>query len=195
MPATSRSQQRDRTRQHLLETTVACLVEYGYAGTTTQRIQDRAGLSRGALLHHFHSKADLFAAAVGYLAQLQITEIAAALETGPDTPGTRLGAVRGAMSGPAFQAALELWMAARTDPALHAALLPSQREIGRAVRELLAREFADRDPGEARVAYESLLMLLRGLALTSALRDDPALTDDILTLWLTRVLPAPAEPA
>jgi AcrR family transcriptional regulator len=190
MPATSRSQQRDRTRQHLLETTVSCLVEYGYAGTTTQRIQDRAGLSRGALLHHFRSKADLFAAAVGYLAQLQITEIAAALETGPDTPGTRLAAVRAAMSGPAFQAALELWMAARTDPALHAALLPSQREIGRAVRALLARDFADRDPHRARVAYESLLMLLRGLALTSALRDDPALTDDILTLWLTRVLPA-----
>jgi len=190
MPATSRSQQRDRTRQHLLETTVACLVEYGYAGTTTQRIQDRAGLSRGALLHHFRSKADLFAAAVGYLAQLQITEIEAALETGPDTPGTRLAAVRGAMSGPAFQAALELWMAARTDPALHAALLPSQREIGRAVRALLAREFAGRDPHEARVAYESLLMLLRGLALTSALRDDPTLTNDILTLWLTRVLPA-----
>jgi len=190
MPATSRSQQRDRTRQHLLETTVTCLVEYGYAGTTTQRIQDRAGLSRGALLHHFRSKADLFAGAVGYLAQLQITEIAAALETGPDTPGTRLAAVRGAMSGPAFQAALELWMAARTDPALHAALLPSQREIGRAVRSLLAREFADREPHQARVAYESLLMLLRGLALTSTLRDDPTLTDDILTLWLTRVLPA-----
>lgn len=189
MPATSRSQQRDRTRQHLLETTVACLVGYGYAGTTTQRIQDRAGLSRGALLHHFRSKADLFAAAVGYLAQLQITEIEAALETGPDTPGTRLAAVRAAMSGPAFQAALELWMAARTDPALHAALLPSQREIGRAVRALLAREFADRDSREARVAYESLLMLLRGLALTSTLRDDPTLTDDILTLWLTRILP------
>ena len=189
MPAITRRQQRDRTRLHLLETAVACLVDYGYAGTTTQRIQDRAEVSRGALLHHFRSKADLFAAAVGYLAELQIADIAAALEAGPDTPGARLAAVRGAMSGPAFQAALELWMAARTDPALHAALLPSQREIGRAVRELLAREFADRDPRQARVAYESLLMLLRGLALTSTLRDDPTLADDILELWLTRVLP------
>ena len=53
---------------------------------------------------------------------------------------------------------------------------------------LLAREFADRDPRQARVAYESLLMLLRGLALTSTLRDDPVLADDILELWLTRVL-------
>jgi len=195
MPVLSRRQQRDRTRRHLLETTVECLVEYGYAGTTTQRVQERAGLSRGALLHHFRSKAELFAAAVGYLAELQLADIGSAgSRTDPDAARARLAAVRTAMSGPAFQAALELWMAARTDPALRKALLPSQREIGRAVRELLAGEFADRDPHQARVAYESLLMLLRGLALTSTLREDPALADDILDLWITRVLtPQPRE--
>jgi AcrR family transcriptional regulator len=185
VPTLTRRQQRDRTRQHLLETTVACLVEHGYAGTTTQRIQERAEVSRGALLHHFRSKADLFAAAIGYIAELQLADIRAAT---PDTPQARLDAVRAAISGPVFQAGLELWMAARTDPALRAALLPSQREIGRAARELLAGGFTDRDPHSARVAYESLLMLLRGLALTSVLRDDPALADDMMTLWLDRVL-------
>jgi AcrR family transcriptional regulator len=189
MPALSRRQQRDRTRRHLLETTVECLVEYGYSGTTTQRIQDRAGLSRGALLHHFRSKAELFAAAVGYLAELQLADIGSAgSRTDPEASRARLAAVRTAMSGPAFQAALELWMAARTDPALREALLPSQRQIGRAVRELLSSEFADRDPRRARVACESLFMLLRGLALTSTLREDRALADDILDLWVTRVL-------
>jgi AcrR family transcriptional regulator len=189
MPALSRRQQRDRTRRHLLETTVECLVEYGYSGTTTQRIQERAGLSRGALLHHFRSKAELFAAAVGYLAELQLADIGSAgSRTDPEASRARLAAVRTAMSGPAFQAALELWMAARTDPALREALLPSQRQIGRAVRELLSSEFADRDPRRARVAYESLFMLLRGLALTSTLREDRALADDILDLWVTRVL-------
>lgn len=180
----TRREQRDRTRLLLLETTVDCLVEYGYAGTSTQRIQQRAGVSRGALLHHFRSKSDLLAAAIGYLAELQLTGIK---EAAPATSADRLAAVRAAMSGPAFQAGLELWMAARTDPALREALLPSQRRIGAAVRELLAPEFADQPPETARVAHESLLMLLRGLALSSTLRDDPALADAVLDLWLTRL--------
>ncbi|WP_028934223.1 TetR/AcrR family transcriptional regulator [Pseudonocardia spinosispora] len=180
MAATTRREQRDRTRTHLLETTVDCLVELGYAGTSTQRIQERAGVSRGALLHHFPSKAELLAAAVEYVARLQLDEIRAAA---PDTAQGRLAAVRAAMSGPAFQAALELWMASRTDPALREALLPSQREIGHAVQSLLAPDFASQSPAEARVSLESLLMLLRGLALTSTLRDDPELADAVLARW------------
>ncbi len=167
---------------------MTCLVEHGYAGTTTQRIQRLAGVSRGALLHHFRSKADLLAAAVGHIAELQLADIRAAT---PNTRQARLAAVRSAMSGPVFQAGLELWMAARTDEALRTALLPSQREIGRAVRELLAAEFAGHDPRTARTAHESLLMLLRGLALTSVLRDEPELADAVLALWLDRVLPPP----
>lgn len=187
VPGLTRPQQRDKTRQHLLETTVACLVEHGYAGTTTQRIQRLAGVSRGALLHHFRSKADLLAAAIGYIAKRQLAEIRAAAA---GTRQARLEAVRAAMSGPVFQAGLELSMAARTDDALRAVLLPSQQEIDRAVRELLAPDLADHDPDAARTAHESLLMLLRGLALTSALRDDPALTDAVVALWLDRLFPA-----
>jgi AcrR family transcriptional regulator len=184
--ATSRRDQRERTRQLLLDTTVECLIEHGYAGSSTQRIQRRAGVSRGALLHHFGSKAELFVAAIHYLADRQLTAVR---ESTPATPDERLAAIRRAMSGREFQAGLELWMAARTDPALRAALLPSQREIGRAVFDLLAPLFVDREPAEARIAYESLVVLLRGLALTSTLRDDPALADAILTHWLHRHQP------
>lgn len=172
----TRREQRDRTRRLLLETTVECLIEHGYAGTTTQRIQQRAGVSRGALLHHFRSKGDLLAAAIGHIAEVQLEQIRA---TAPATREQRVAAVRAAMSGPFFQAGLELWLAARTDPDLRAALLPSQREIGRAVREVLAPDFP------TRTELESLLMLLRGLALTSILRDDPALADAIVTPHLT----------
>lgn len=187
VPGLTRRQQRDRTRQHLLETTVTCLVEHGYAGTTTQRIQRLADVSRGALLHHFRSKADLLAAAIGYIAERQLADIRAAA---PSSRQARLDAVRATMSGPVFQAGLELSMAARTNEALRIALLPAQREIGRAVRELLAPDLVDHDPGAAQTAYESLLVLLCGLAVTSALRDDAALADAVLALWLERLLPA-----
>src|SRR5438270_13922097 len=69
--APSRRTQEERsasTRALLLDTTIDCLVERGYAGTTTTVIAQRAGLSRGAQLHHYPTRAELVAAAVEHLA-------------------------------------------------------------------------------------------------------------------------------
>lgn len=65
------------------------------------------------------------------------------------------------MSGPLFLAGLELWQAARTEPVLRAALLPAERRVGAAVRQLLDELFPG--PG-GRVELEGLLALYRGLA-------------------------------
>ncbi|WP_199430905.1 TetR/AcrR family transcriptional regulator [Qaidamihabitans albus] len=191
MSTLSRSQQRDQTRLRLLDATVACLVEHGYAGTTTQRIQDRARVSRGALLHHFGAKADLFVAAIQHIAERQLDRlrvVAAAVEPGPRAVRDLVDALHAVMSGPLFLAGLELWMAARTDESLRRALLPAERRLGSALREVFAEAVPD-DREQARLAYESLLMLLRGLALTSVLRERDRLATDLLDLWAERVLP------
>src|SRR3954467_8031034 len=54
-------------RGRLLQATVDCLIDHGYAGTTTTAVVARAGVSRGAILHHFPTKADLVAAGVEYV--------------------------------------------------------------------------------------------------------------------------------
>ena len=54
-------------RQRLLEATVECLVEHGWSGTSTTLVSQRAGVSRGAQLHHFPTKNDLVLAAVEHL--------------------------------------------------------------------------------------------------------------------------------
>lgn len=56
------------TRAALLDATVACLVDYGYASLTTTRVVERAGVSRGAQVHHFPTKAQLVTEAVRHLA-------------------------------------------------------------------------------------------------------------------------------
>src|SRR5277367_1377065 len=56
-------------RTRLLEATVECLVSFGYAGTTTARVAEVAGVTRGAQIHHFRSKEDLVVAAIEHLAQ------------------------------------------------------------------------------------------------------------------------------
>ncbi|MFI6284233.1 TetR/AcrR family transcriptional regulator [Streptomyces sp. NPDC051018] len=192
MSATRRTQRqrREETRQRLLDATIDCLVEYGFAGTTNQRVQERAGISRGALLHHFASKADLLTAATHHVAELRLARLHEEADTGTRTREQGLALLRSAMSGPHFLAGLELWLAARTDPHLKAALLPAEREVGAAQREVLAKLFGPEVTAREDFALlcESLLVLHRGLALTSVLRDDPDFEDRLLGLWADRFL-------
>jgi AcrR family transcriptional regulator len=59
------------TRQTVLDATIACLIDHGYHGATTTAIQERAGVSRGALTHQFPSKNELLAAAIVHLADVR----------------------------------------------------------------------------------------------------------------------------
>src|SRR5205085_9670279 len=70
-PTTRRTQaeRRAETRGRLLDATLECLAELGYAGTTTTEVVRRAGLSRGAQVHDFPTKAELVVAAVEHLFQ------------------------------------------------------------------------------------------------------------------------------
>ena len=52
------------TREHLIETALQMFGERGYAATPLEEVVARAGLSRGALYHHFKDKRALFEAVV-----------------------------------------------------------------------------------------------------------------------------------
>ncbi|MCD6638465.1 MAG: TetR/AcrR family transcriptional regulator, partial [Nocardioides sp.] len=86
MPQTTstptRVPQAERTaamRARLLEATVELLVERGFAGTSTTMVSERAGVSRGAQLHHFPTKNDLVVAAVEHITELRGAELADAV--------------------------------------------------------------------------------------------------------------------
>jgi AcrR family transcriptional regulator len=119
-----RRTQAERTaamRTRLLDATIECLVTYGYAGTTTPRVAELAGVTRGAQIHHFRSKEDLVVAAIEHLAQQRAQGAIRGLgraQASPDPVSTVLDFVWEAHQGPMFVATLELWVAARTDPVL-----------------------------------------------------------------------------
>src|SRR5687768_4533694 len=130
--APARTPQGERTRAmrlRLLEATVECLVELGWAGTTTTVVSERAGVSRGAQLHHFPSKQDLVVAAVEHLSQRRRDDMVAAAADLPEQDRTRavLDVLAAQFVSPVFFAALELWVAARTDAELRAAVGPLER--------------------------------------------------------------------
>lgn len=191
MPLTQiRVPQEERTRlmrQRLLEATVECLVERGFAGTSTTLVSQRAGVSRGAQLHHFPTKNDLVLAAVTHLSEVRRVELQTAAQAIPHGPG-RTAAVLEMLgdhfSSPVFIAALELWVAARTDPALHAALAPLERRVGRDTHALTVGLLgADERRAGTRELVQATLDLVRGLGLANTLTDDRDRRRRILQAW------------
>lgn len=141
-------------RARLLDATVGCLVDYGYARTTVTRIAERAGVTRGAQVHHYRTKDDLVTAAVTHLAsrsaQLgwqQLAKVAAA----DDPVGALLDVLWEMHRGPTFTAAVELWVAARTDDDL-------RKHVASVEPVLLATLHEEADRGGTRPSTDAQLL-------------------------------------
>jgi AcrR family transcriptional regulator len=198
----SREQRTSDSRTRILDAAVSCLVDSGYAGTTTLTIQNRAGVSRGRLLHHFPSKETLLVAAANHLATSRFAADGLSTIDLPDPgedPGARLDRAVEVMwwtyQQPYFWASVELWTAARTDTALAAALLPAERRLGAAIRQTVDTFFeAFGDSAHVAVLRETLLTSMRGVALTYGFDPRDPATDPHLEQWkqLARALLLPA---
>jgi AcrR family transcriptional regulator len=123
------------TRTLILDAGIDCLVEGGYARLTTVEVIKLAGVSRGAMHHHFASRADLVGALIDhvlhkrldrflsdYLSSLTDSDPAHAIEAAIEVHWQSL-------KTPEFTAYLELMMAARTDGELAALLIPATRQF------------------------------------------------------------------
>ena len=203
----TQQQRREETRRALLDAAVQSLIEVGFARTTTLEVQRRADVSRGALLHHFPSKAELLVAAVDHLAEMRAREMKAfasqlppervdrhdreAAEHGEPAPGgdPRTGAVLDLLwqcfSGTFFKVSMELRTAARTDPDLRKVLTAAERSLRDRIvaqsRTLFGRAVAEH-PGLER-ALDLTLQLMIGAAMTSVLHGQSSQADDLIDDW------------
>ena len=119
------------TQSRLLDATIDCLIELGYAHLTTSTVAERAGVSRGAQLHHFPTKEELVLAAVEHLFERRNQEFLDTFARLPPTADRAVAAIDllwKMIGSEPFYAWLELAVAGRTDPTL-----------GRRVRELGSR--------------------------------------------------------
>jgi AcrR family transcriptional regulator len=164
------------------------LIARGYAGTTTVAVQRAAGVSRGALLHHFPTREDLLTAVIQRLLELHESAARNVLAgTPPDADQVRraVSGLYAVMQRPAFMAQLDLWTAARTDPDLARLLTRVERRAGHDLARVVDDAFGlalTQRPGYRAVARLTV-QILRGLALTDVLRDDPASARAALDDW------------
>src|ERR1043165_7758903 len=118
------------TRHRLLETTVRCLAEHGREVSTVGFIAAEAGISRGAVQHHFRTREALILGALEHM----FAERVALLDAMPERDGpARIHAVVSdrveAIGGELFRAALQVWTVAAADPEVRAAVLPLERHF------------------------------------------------------------------
>ena len=166
----TQAERRAATRMALLDAAMDCLVEQGYANTTTRRIAERAGVTPGALQHHFASKAELLSQAVRHVRAKFAHKM---LSHGPpEAPSViarseqLLDRMWEVHKGPVFHAYIELLVAARTDPELRATLAEVQHEVASlnaAAAPILFPEMADQ-PGFTQL-IDTGQAAIRGLAL------------------------------
>nr|WP_166641401.1 TetR/AcrR family transcriptional regulator [Amycolatopsis sp. SID8362] len=170
----------------MLDATIDCLVDLGYARTSVQEICARAGVSKGAVQHHFTAKAELMAAAVEHLTTKLRRRLAASLDELPGG-GTGVAAAIDLLwtgySGTLSTAVTELWVAARTDPELRAAIRPVDRALGRATLEHVTQVAGELLPERAEMLFWLTVNLTRGLALDAELGGDPDRRRQLLEEW------------
>ncbi|MDA8375293.1 MAG: TetR/AcrR family transcriptional regulator [Actinomycetota bacterium] len=171
---TKRDEQRQATRRRIVETAVELLVSSGVAATTSSAVQRKAGMSRGALLHHFPTHEALLAATVRRLVEINeetAKKVALARLPTDDAVTVAIRTLRQVVESPHFAAELSLWAAASTDPVLCEVLrreeAASRRDLYRVVDEVFGTELAARPQYPAAAALT--VVFLRGLALSRAL--------------------------
>ncbi|MEZ0052617.1 AcrR family transcriptional regulator [Mycobacterium sp. MAA66] len=176
-------------QERILDAAVRALVEHGYAGTSTLRIQQMAEVSRGSLLHQFPSRDALLVAAVQHLAEARFNEMGTRTRW-PVDPHERIRAAVASMwstyQQDYFWAATELWLAARHNADLCASLERQERVLYRQVRAVTDAMFGEplnQHPDYARVR-ETLNTSMRGVALTYAFDRRNALRDPHIADWV-----------
>ncbi|MCW4351920.1 TetR/AcrR family transcriptional regulator [Hoyosella sp. YIM 151337] len=187
---TIREPQQERSRathQRLLETTIECLAQRGWSGTTVGVVAKQAGVSRGAIQHHFPTREDLITSALEFIFDQRMAEVRAAAAVIPEGD-ERVEAVVVRLvdyfTGTLFKAALQVWTAAAADPALKERVVPLELRFGRTVHqiaiELLGAD--DSDPDTHRLVQATLDMA-RGLGLADVLTDDSRRRSQIVAVW------------
>jgi AcrR family transcriptional regulator len=143
------------TRAKLVEAATACLVEVGYAGTSTILVAQRAGVSQGALFKHFASKSALLVASVahildglveGFQGDVALRLAAKPARTLEERVPPAVAALWGIFRRPTMRAVFEVYIAARTDKEIERGLAPVlERHTGRILEQakLLFPELAD----------------------------------------------------
>lgn len=190
-----RRKQEDRTREakeKLLTATIDVFMRSGYSGLTTKEVARTAGLSNGALMHHYANKAELVVAATAAIYDEAIVRgqrVARSAEAGRKPIEGFIADCLSVYFDWPFIAALEAIVAARTDPELMARILPVMDHYRQSTNALWLDVFRDAGltPKEARLVLNLTLNMIRGMAVNRMWQQDESHYRAYLKDWVKLV--------
>lgn len=177
----------ENTRTAILDAALDCFYETGYNNTTTEKVARKAGVSRGAMLHHFPSRKVLVSAAVMHLNRKRLALFEEVeMQINEDARHTRIGEGIEAfwlqLKTPLYTVFHELRVAARTDDDLREVMESSMATIERSWSEVTKRLFPDLHQSEEWVTANLVSSyLLEGMAMRG---DTDGLVPDRIVPWL-----------
>jgi len=163
------------TRRTILEAAIQCIIDYGYARTTTSLIAEYAKVSRGAMMHHFPSRQAVLKATIKYLHKKRLSEYKKMMEAigiplremNREKIAQSVGEAWKYVNLPSSVAYQEILMASRTDQELRQVLEPLEQDFEKSFIERGRKMFspwAGRD--ELEVVHDAALFMLTGMMLS-----------------------------
>lgn len=155
---------------NILRTAVKCLSEHGYSATTTQLVAEKADVSRGALLHHYATRAKLIASTIDFIYSTMLQRYADQISELSDTErkdvGLGMEVFWDQTQSEEYQAWTELAAAARADDELSLVFTPKAQKYDRLVATLIPEifpEWANTDAERRQLAHDLVNVAVIGL--------------------------------
>ncbi|MDV6226972.1 TetR/AcrR family transcriptional regulator [Nitratireductor aquimarinus] len=176
------------TREKLITTALDVIYDVGYNKASTPEFSKRAGVSRGALLHHFPTRADIIVAAMDRLLNdgtRDIRDAAVAVAQQKIGLDELMDFLWTMFSGRFFYISIEFINEARTDPDLREQMLPVVKSFHEALDGIWSELHREEDcpPHEAQIVLNLTICLLRGMGIQTVLKDDPEYFSSMLEAW------------
>jgi AcrR family transcriptional regulator len=187
-PRRTQAVRTSEAREKLLKATIEVIVDRGYNGLTTKEVASRAGLSSGALVHHYGTKADLIMAATAFIYDRAIEKgraIAQSEGAKKDPLDAFIVDCMGVYFEWTFVAASEVLMVARTDPTLMHQIAQLMERFRRTMNEIWLPVFMRSGMSRPQASFTVLttLNMIRGMAINSLWQSNMSHYRELLREW------------
>jgi AcrR family transcriptional regulator len=204
-PANGQAGRSAAMRAKLIRATIDALNTLGYTATTTIEVVRRAGVSRGAMLHHFPNRAELILATAEHVLREQERERRGSLRTlerGEERFYSITDAMWNTMQQPEAVALTEIMLGARSDPEVHAPFAALMRGFNRRLLDgpnQVAEDFGYADTRLVRAMARLHVAAMRGLMIDRLYWDesDTSIDDafELLVWYKSLVMRRLADPS
>lgn len=185
LPPNKHQEKSLRTRALLLDAAIDSLAEVGYASASIADITARAGVTRGAQLHHFHTRQELIAQTIDHLTERQREALQRRTRTLAATASAGevlVEYVTAPFAGKLGKASVELYVGIANDRALRRNMLRVQHDLTIELLDACA-ERIDVPRERLEAAFWLTINLVRGATLDEMVGRDRLRRKQVLTEW------------